>query len=213
MTAMSIRRLAAAVAACAALGLGPTGCSFSYHLGRTPTLGGDEVAREVSTQLAAKYNRAPEKVTCPDLTGEVGTKITCRLTDAGKTYDVAVATTSVVDGKIKFSIEVAGAPATPPTTAPAAPSTVLPAPARESSTSRAGAVTMPGSELEDQVSAKWREQNGRTPYPVICPNLPGVVGRKVTCQLVDGDRNYAVIVTTTSVTGTLVRFSITSRPV
>ena len=106
----SIPRLAATATACVALGLGLTGCSFSYHFGTTPTLAGDEAARQISAELAAQYGRPPEKVTCPDLPGEVGAKITCQLTDSGSTYDVAVSTTSVVDDRIKFAIKVGATP-------------------------------------------------------------------------------------------------------
>lgn len=231
MTTSSIPRLATAAAACAALGLGLTGCSFSYRFGTTPTLAGDEAARQISAELAAQYGRPPEQVTCPDLPGEVGAKITCQLTDSGNTYDVAVTTTSVVDDRVRFDIKVGATPVgAPATTALAAPPVVAPAPAapppsavrpaaedassvdKSSPMTRAGAGALPGRTLAKEITGEWRERTGRTPYPPTCPDLPAVVGERVTCQLVDRGRSYDVAATTTSVRGILVRYTISSLP-
>ena len=222
MTPASLTRMAVVAATCATLGLGPTGCSFSYRFGATPTVAGKDVAAQVSGELAAKYGSAPETVTCPDLKGEVGTRITCQLTTGGKTYDVAVATTSVVDDKVRFSIDVASTPvgAPPPTTRAAPPVAVAPPSAvrsapgdassayKSSAMTRADAGALPGRTLAREITKEWRERYGRTPYPPTCPDLPAVVGETVTCRLTDQGERYAVTATTTSVRGILVRYTL-----
>jgi len=69
-----------------------------------------DVEDQVSTQLTKEVGQTPDDVSCPgDLAAEVGTKMTCVLTAGSDTIDVALVVTEVVDGKAKFSVEVADA--------------------------------------------------------------------------------------------------------
>jgi len=48
------------------------------------TVSKDDVAKQISDQLAQQFGRTPEKVTCPnDLKGDVGATTRCELTDHG----------------------------------------------------------------------------------------------------------------------------------
>ncbi len=117
-------------------------------------MSGDEVAKQISSTLAGQYGRPPQKVTCPELKAEVGTKIVCQLTDLGKVYDVAVTATSVDDGRVKFGIAVGTTPVgTSPTTAVAAPTATRPT-ADATPTARANAVTLRGVDVATQVTTK-----------------------------------------------------------
>lgn len=89
-------------------GLALAGCTAS--VGGPGSIKGDDLAKEVSTQLTHAVGRKPDKVTCPDLKAERGAKVTCRLTDAGRSYDTFVTVTSVKHGNAKFDIKVAGQP-------------------------------------------------------------------------------------------------------
>lgn len=92
------------VAATALLGVGLTGC------GGTGTVDGKKVADKVSATLTKKVGQKPDKVTCPDLKGKKGEKVTCALTAKGKTYDTVVTVASVDDGVVNLNIKVADAP-------------------------------------------------------------------------------------------------------
>ncbi len=198
---LSFARRAAAAATCVALGLGLSGCSFSYPLGTPPSMSVEELGTKISSQLAAQYGRAPQQVTCPELKAEVGTTINCQLTDRGRTYDVAITATGADNGKVQFTFAVAPTPvAATPTTAPTLP------------TSRAATVTVRGTELAREVVAEWRRQNGRTPFPVTCPTLRGVAGVKSVCKLRDRGRNFDIVVTVISVSGTNVKYFMTAVP-
>lgn len=89
------------VAATALLGLGLAGC------GGSSSVDGAKVADKVSATLTKKVGQKPDKVTCPDLKGKKGEKVTCELTAKGKTYDTVVTVTSVVDGVVNLDIKVA----------------------------------------------------------------------------------------------------------
>jgi hypothetical protein len=80
----------------------------------TATLPADQVAREITQQLAAQFgveaDQIPE-VTCPgELVGVVDTTMTCLLTDGVDVYDVDVTVTAVEGTNVKFSILVAEEP-------------------------------------------------------------------------------------------------------
>jgi hypothetical protein len=63
------------------------------------TVDKDDVANQISDQLAQQVGQKPEKVTCPDnLKGTPGATLTCDLTDQGQTYGVTVTVTDVKDG-------------------------------------------------------------------------------------------------------------------
>lgn len=67
-----------------------------------------DVEKQVSSELAKQIGEAPDDVTCPgDLTAEVGTKMTCVLTDGSTEVDVALVVTKVDDGTAEFDIQVA----------------------------------------------------------------------------------------------------------
>ncbi|MEU0497151.1 DUF4333 domain-containing protein [Mycobacterium sp. NPDC006124] len=63
------------------------------------TVDKDDVAKQISDQLAQQVGEKPEKVTCPDnLKGTKGATLDCELTDQGQTYGVTVTVTDVQDG-------------------------------------------------------------------------------------------------------------------
>ena len=71
------------------------------------TVGKDDVAGEISTQLKQEVGRAPESVTCPeDLKGEVGATLRCELDDKGEKYGVTATVTKVDGSNVKFDIKV-----------------------------------------------------------------------------------------------------------
>ena len=219
MRSALISRLAASAAACASLVLGLTGCSFQYSIGSPKVTAGTEVAAQVSSELAKQEGRPPEKVTCPDLPAEVGRRITCQLTDQGKTYDVVVTATGVEGDRVTFNLQVGTVPiGAPPPTAAALPEpepVARPSAAARPSASpapRADGLTVRGTDVATQVRTKWREQNGRVPSSVTCPSLRGAPGAKVTCRLTDRGQDYDIAVVATRVTGTKVDFTMTSRP-
>ena len=65
------------------------------------------------------------------------------------------------------------------------------------------------AELAKQISAQLKQQVGRAPDSVDCPdNLKGEVGATTRCMLKDGDDAYGVKVNVTKVEGTNVNFDI-----
>ena len=63
------------------------------------TVDKDDVASQISDQLAQQVGEKPEKVTCPDnLKGVTGATLECELSDQGRTYGVLVTVTEVQDG-------------------------------------------------------------------------------------------------------------------
>ena len=76
--------------------------------GGTATVSSDDVAQQISDQLAAQVGTAPDSVTCPgDLAAEVGTTMTCELTADGQSLPVTVTVTSVEGSTVNFDIQVA----------------------------------------------------------------------------------------------------------
>ncbi|PRX99886.1 uncharacterized protein DUF4333 [Allonocardiopsis opalescens] len=72
----------------------------------------DEVASQVSSELAAQVGYEPEEVTCPeDLPAEVGASIRCELTHEGTTLGVTVTASAVEGGQVDFDIQVDDQPA------------------------------------------------------------------------------------------------------
>jgi hypothetical protein len=70
------------------------------------TVNKDDVANQISDQLAEQFGRRPT-VTCPDsLKGDVGATLRCELQDQGPTYGVTVTVTSVEGGSVKFNFKV-----------------------------------------------------------------------------------------------------------
>lgn len=63
------------------------------------TVDKDDVANQISDQLAQQVGQKPEKMSCPDnLKGTKGATLDCELTDHGQTYGVTVTVTDVQDG-------------------------------------------------------------------------------------------------------------------
>jgi hypothetical protein len=70
-------------------------------------------------------------------------------------------------------------------------------------------VSVDKAELAKQISAQLKQQVGRAPDSVDCPdNLKGEVGATTRCMLKDGDDAYRVNVNVTKVEGTNVNFDI-----
>ncbi|MFW6600171.1 DUF4333 domain-containing protein [Propionibacteriaceae bacterium Y2011] len=75
-----------------------------------PTVSQADVEEQISTQLEKQVGTKPDQVTCPgDLTGEVGTTMTCTLTHEGQSLDVNVEVTEVEGSTVRFNIKVAEA--------------------------------------------------------------------------------------------------------
>lgn len=72
------------------------------------TVDKDDVAKQISDQLAQQVGEKPEKVSCPDnLKGTKGATLDCELTDQGKTYGVKVTVTDVQGaGDVLFDFKV-----------------------------------------------------------------------------------------------------------
>jgi hypothetical protein len=71
------------------------------------TVDKEQVAGQISDQLAQQVGHKPESVTCPDnLKGTQGATLRCELTDEGQTYGVNVTVTSVDAGDVLFDIKV-----------------------------------------------------------------------------------------------------------
>jgi hypothetical protein len=72
------------------------------------TVDKDQVADQISAQLAQQAGRKPDSVTCPDnLKGTKDATLRCELTDQGQTYGVTVTVTDVKgDGDVLFDIKV-----------------------------------------------------------------------------------------------------------
>jgi hypothetical protein len=91
--------VAAVAGAAAALFLGA--CSSESAVAK------DDLAGEVSKQLASGAGHAPESLTCPeDLPAKVGSTTTCKLSDSGENYGVKVTVTKVDGSDVKFDIKV-----------------------------------------------------------------------------------------------------------
>jgi hypothetical protein len=109
------RKLTLAVAGAAAALL-LSGCSFSFTP-QIPTVSGDDVATAVEDQLEEQVGTRPD-VDCgtDDVLLEVGTSVTCVLTDPGSglEYDTVVKFTKVDGTDFTFSFSVADTPNNPP---------------------------------------------------------------------------------------------------
>lgn len=71
------------------------------------TVDKDQVASQISDQLAQQVGHKPDSVTCPDnLKGTQGATLRCELTDQGQTYGVSVTVTGVQAGDVLFDIKV-----------------------------------------------------------------------------------------------------------
>jgi hypothetical protein len=71
------------------------------------TVDKDQVATEISDQLAKQVGHTPEKVSCPDnLKGTQGATLRCDLTDEGQTYGVTATVTDVQAGDVLFDFKV-----------------------------------------------------------------------------------------------------------
>lgn len=90
------------VAAVVLTGAAMASCSSSDSVSKS------DVEKQVSAELADQVGQAPDDVTCPgDLAVEVGTTMTCVLTDGSTTVDVALVVTKVDGGNAEFDIQVA----------------------------------------------------------------------------------------------------------
>jgi hypothetical protein len=100
-----MRRLLGSAVWAAAVAATAVACSFSVST--TPSVDKNELAKEISAQLAKQVGRPPESVECPDnLKGEVGASTRCTLNDAGEAYGVDVNVTKVDGTDVKFDLKV-----------------------------------------------------------------------------------------------------------
>lgn len=98
------RRIAAAVAACAAVAA-LSACSVSASGGKSVKQA--EVEKQIADQLAAKTGERPTSVSCPDnLKAKEGTTMRCTLTARSGKYGLTVTVTSVKDNTVNFDIKV-----------------------------------------------------------------------------------------------------------
>jgi hypothetical protein len=75
------------------------------------TVDKDQVANQISVQIAQQIGHKPDSVTCPDnLKGTQGAALRCELTDQGQTYGVTVTVTSVQGGDVTFDYKVDNQP-------------------------------------------------------------------------------------------------------
>ncbi|HEV7147236.1 MAG TPA: DUF4333 domain-containing protein [Pedococcus sp.] len=178
------------------------GCSV--HGKVTPLVSQSDLQAQIATQLEKATGEKPANVSCPaPLEGVVGQTQRCSLVSAaGNTFGLTVTVTSVSGTTVNFDIKVDAAPtgsasgsANPSSTASALPS-------------------VPGSDLEDQVSSQLERTVGQKPSSVSCPDpLQGSVGQSARCTLTATDGTvYGLTVTVTSVSSATVQFSIEVDP-
>lgn len=98
----SRRLLSGAVAALTLLVL--AGCG-----GGVPTATGDELSDGV-TQRLKMDGRAVDDVSCPELKGDKGKKVTCQATRDGKDYDVVVTATGFSKNAVNFTTDTSKVP-------------------------------------------------------------------------------------------------------
>jgi hypothetical protein len=71
------------------------------------TVDKNQVASQISDQLAEQVGRKPDSVACPDnLKGTEGATLRCELTDQGQAYGVTVTVTGVQGGAVNFNYKV-----------------------------------------------------------------------------------------------------------
>jgi hypothetical protein len=71
------------------------------------TIDKDQVASQLSDQLAQQVGHKPDSVSCPDnLKGTQGATLRCELTDQGQTYGVTTTVTNVQGGDVLFDFKV-----------------------------------------------------------------------------------------------------------
>ena len=70
-----------------------------------------DVEQGAMKSLSAAVGKQAPPITCPSgLKAKVGTKLTCTMSDAGKTYDVHVTVDSVEGTNVHYTVEVAAGP-------------------------------------------------------------------------------------------------------
>lgn len=98
---MKSANIAAGAAVCAVLGLlgsGLSGCSVKIETGKTKTVSGADLQKDLTDRLT-KAGNPPQSVTCKqDLTGEVGKTATCDVVFSDTNSVEAVVTATKVDG-------------------------------------------------------------------------------------------------------------------
>lgn len=152
--------------------------SFDIEPETPKTIGKDELADKVSSQIEKDAQFTPESVTCPDdVDRKKGQTTRCEYTDAGVSYPLSVTVTKV-DG---MNFEV-GVDEIPSVTAEAVAQQVSDQLAQQVGTAPES-VTCPGA-------------------------LEGVVGTEMRCALIDSGATYGVTVTVTKVQGTSINFDI-----
>jgi hypothetical protein len=83
------------------------GIDFEVGVEGIPVVTPEDVAQQVSDQLAQQVGFAPESVTCPGpLEGIVGTEMRCVLIDSGENYGVTVTVTKIEGTNVNFNIKV-----------------------------------------------------------------------------------------------------------
>lgn len=77
------------------------------------TIDKNQVASQISDQLAQQFGSKPESLTCPDnLKGTQGATLRCQLVDGGQKYGVTVTVNSVDGSDVNFGFKVDEKPTT-----------------------------------------------------------------------------------------------------
>jgi len=103
-----MRKQAAVGISCLVASVTLAACEASVEVGGD-TIAADDIEKEASSALAAKYNKAPKSIDCPDdLDAKEGESETCTLTsDDGTTYPMTATIESVTDdGTANFDFRV-----------------------------------------------------------------------------------------------------------
>lgn len=77
------------------------------------TIDKNQVAHQISDQLAQQFGSKPDSVTCPDnLKGTQGATLRCELVDSGQKYGVTVTVNAVQGSDVNFGFKVDEKPTT-----------------------------------------------------------------------------------------------------
>jgi hypothetical protein len=77
------------------------------------TIDKNQVASQISDQLAQQFGSKPDSVTCPDnLKGTQGATLRCQLVDSGQKYGITVTVNDVQGSDVNFGFKVDEKPST-----------------------------------------------------------------------------------------------------
>lgn len=87
--------------------LGIAAAALVAGCGSTPKVAQADLEKQASTLLEQKTGQRPDDISCPgDLTGKVGTKMTCTLTAGSDKLNLDISVTSVDGSDVKFNAQV-----------------------------------------------------------------------------------------------------------